>query len=141
MAINLNQNLYFYHCALKAYLTLVPNHYCDLVAKAEFKHVEPKSTMMEFKRIEPKSALKIGGIALAVFGFILGLVVSVVGVGSLGTSAGTGLPGGVAGDVVIIVELTIVYGILGAVGGYVFALVYNTAAKNIGGVVIELQEK
>ncbi len=88
--------------------------------------------MSVLKRIGVLSFAKIYGAIGAIIGFILGLVVSLVGVaaGSFG-----------AFGVFSIVILPIIYGLLMFIMGAVSAFLYNVIAKRVGGVELEFDQK
>lgn len=82
---------------------------------------------MVLKRIGAKSFAKVMLVLYGVFGIISGVVTSVASVMS-GNTLG----------IVSIVVIPFVYAILGFVGGYIVASVYNIVAGKIGGIEIDI---
>lgn len=96
------------------------------------------------KRIDPLSLAIVQG---AVFG-LLGLIPAVVvtGMTILG-AAGGGMRGGgspiavgLVGGLIMAVFAPLMYGILGFIGGFMLALVYNLCASFTGGITMEFEE-
>lgn len=101
---------------------------------------------MIIKRIDVISAGKIGGCIAAGFGLILGviffLVYSVIGVAasSLATDQGGGMGALMGGlGVLSIVAFPVMYGTFGFLGGLIQALIYNLAARFVGGLRVETE--
>ena len=90
---------------------------------------------MKIKRISPLSLAKISGILLAVFGFILGVLVA--GLTLLNSFTG-GKSQGISGYISIIV-LPFVYGALGFVMAFIQAWLFNIIAQKIGGLEIDVE--
>ena len=88
---------------------------------------------MIVKRIDPASAAKICGVIYAAIGFIIGILVALVSSTGLG-----GMLGGGFGMAAIIV-LPILYGFGAAVVAFVGALIYNVAARKVGGVQLDVE--
>jgi hypothetical protein len=99
--------------------------------------------MATLKRIEPASAMKIGAIIYAFLGLFIGIVLACISLvaGSLtrigGNPMGMGALGVGMGFGSIIVA-PIVYAIIGAIGAGLAAVVYNLAARLIGGVEVDI---
>ena len=94
--------------------------------------------MAVLKSVGPGSVFKVFGFMYAVIGLIFGALISlaaVVGMGMGGSEAGVA---GMLFGVGAIIILPIFYGILGAIGGAIGALVYNVCAKVTGGIELEL---
>jgi len=101
---------------------------------------------MIIKRIDVVSAGKIAGCIAAGFGLIVGviffLVYSVLGVAAsgLGSDHGSGIGAMMGGfGVLSIVAFPIMYGIFGFLGGLIQALIYNLAARFVGGLRVETE--
>ena len=101
--------------------------------------------MATLKRIEPGSALKIGAIIYAFIGLVIGIVAACVSLVA-GSLAGMGDSGmgisarafGFGMGVGAIIVFPIVYGIIGAIGFGIGAVVYNLAARWVGGVQVDI---
>jgi len=85
---------------------------------------------LEIKWIDPMSFAKIEGAIGATVGFVIGLFVTVFGTIFAG-------PFGAVGGIVSIIVLPIGYGLVGLVAGYLMGIVYNFAAKKIGGIKVK----
>jgi len=100
---------------------------------------------MILKRIGALSVAKICAIIYAVIGLIIGFFVSAIAL--MGTMIGSAF--GESGSPFIglffgigsIIFFPILYGVLGFLGGLISAAIYNLAAKAIGGVEMEFEEK
>ena len=89
--------------------------------------------MTTLRRIAPGSAFKIGLIAYGILGFILGAVCSMAAVAGLHAHVMFAKVG-----VFAVIFCPIVYGIIGGVGAVIAALIYNLAAKWVGGLEVEI---
>jgi hypothetical protein len=102
---------------------------------------------MTVKRIGVISAGKMYGIVGLVLGFIIGipygLIVMLVGASIFSTGRSGDAAAGGAGTIVIglalMILFPIMYGVLCFILGLIGALIYNGAAKLVGGVEIELE--
>lgn len=98
---------------------------------------------MKITRIDPMSLAKVSAVVGLIMGFIYGVIyflaMSAVGslMGILGTSAGGIMPGLGA---LALIGFPIMYAIGGFIGGLISAVVYNFAAKQVGGVNITLKK-
>ena len=92
--------------------------------------------MKTLKRISPKSLAKLMGLMYAVFGLIFGLVMMLI---ALVTSAEE--PGilGIIFGIAAPIFLTLIYGLMGWIGGYIAAWLYNLLAKRTGGIQFEFE--
>lgn len=81
------------------------------------------------KSIDPISAAKIVAVIGAIFGFVIGLIITVIGL-----FAGTGTL--IFAGIVSIVMLTLLFLIGGFIATAIAALVYNLIASKIGGVAL-----
>ena len=92
---------------------------------------------MIIKRVEPTSVAKVVGVVDAAFGLIIGVIVallsmlggSAMGGGFLGPSVGIGA----------IVIFPILYGLVGFIGAFIGAVIYNWAAGRVGGVQLDVE--
>ena len=95
--------------------------------------------MAVVKRIAPGSAFKVGLIVYGVMGLIIGLCVSLFAL--IGASIVSEAQGGVGGmffGALAVVFFPIFYGIIGGISGALGAVIYNLAAKWVGGLEIDL---
>ncbi len=88
---------------------------------------------MILKRVGIFSAAKISGIIGVVIGLVFGFATAIVG----NISELTGTTTELGWSSVIIFPL--VYGLLGFVGGAIYAFLYNQFAKLVGGIELELE--
>lgn len=92
--------------------------------------------MKTLKRISPKSLAKLMGLMYAVFGFIFGLIMMLIAlVASTEESGIMGVIFGIASPIF----LTLIYGFMGWIGGYITAWIYNLLAKRTGGIQFEFE--
>jgi hypothetical protein len=97
---------------------------------------------MTIRRINPLSCAKVGGLLYALIGLVIGALISLFAL-AIGTAAqmedeaGGALVGMLFGAGAIII-MPVFYGMLGAVGAVVSALVYNFVAGFVGGIEIEV---
>lgn len=95
---------------------------------------------MVIKRVVPMSVAKIAAIIYAVIGLLIGAFVSLFAIGgAMFMPEGEGGMFGALFGVAAIVMLPIFYGVLGFVGTFIGALIFNAAAGLVGGVEIEVQ--
>lgn len=92
--------------------------------------------MKTITRIAPGSLAKILGLAYALFGVLIGLIMAVIAL-----VAGTEESGimGILLGVAAPIFLALIYGLMGWVGGYVTGWIYNLVAKRVGGIKIEVE--
>ena len=92
--------------------------------------------MQKIRKVDVLSVAKFQAFFGAIIGLLLGLLYAALGasldaiIGSVGLGSGLGL--------IAIIAFPIFYGIVGFVGGTIFALLYNLVAKMTGGIKIEL---
>ena len=87
-------------------------------------------------KVTPKPLAKILGSIYFFFGAFVGLFILIGSLFSLGApDAGSSLMAGIAAFILI----PVAYGLMGFVGGYITAWVYNIFAKKIGGIEVEVQ--
>jgi hypothetical protein len=89
---------------------------------------------MKIKRIEPKSLAKVLGFLYAIFGFIAGIIISILALSARGENGGSPIFG-----VGAIIFVPLFYSIAGFIGGYITAWIYNFVAKRVGGIEIETE--
>ncbi len=94
--------------------------------------------MATLRSVSPISAMKVCGVLYVFVGLIIGAIFSLIGMLGMATgSSEMGMMGALFG-VGAIVILPIFYGVLGAIGGAIMALIYNVCAKVVGGLEIDL---
>lgn len=91
---------------------------------------------MKIKRITPKSLAKVLGLVYAFMGFIFGAVMTLIALVTSDSDAG-GL--GIFMGIGAVILLPIMYGIMGLIGGYITAWLYNFSAGKVGGIEIETE--
>ena len=94
--------------------------------------------MREIRKIDLMSYGKIMAAIMAIFGFVMGLVVSIAALFAGSLSTATFGFAAVFG-VLAIILLPIIYAIIGFVMGIIGAAIYNFIASKIGGVKIDLK--
>lgn len=98
---------------------------------------------MVIRRINAISAAKVQGVLGAFIGLLIGACISLVMLAFGGMAAAASDEGAAAGmmgmlfGVGSIVILPIFYGVVGFIGGLIWAALYNLAAKWTGGLEIE----
>lgn len=91
---------------------------------------------MKIKRVVPKSLAKVFALLYAIFGFIGGLFFLLVSLFAQSQSDGfSALIFGVGAPII----LPLMYGLMGWIGGYITAWIYNVVAKRVGGVDLEVE--
>jgi len=98
---------------------------------------------MVIRHIGVGSLARILGALYALWGFIFGVIVALVALAGVGMNASSDSPmppwlGGLFG-VGAIIFLPIVYGMLGAIGGALTAVMYNVVAGMVGGLSVETE--
>jgi hypothetical protein len=101
---------------------------------------------VEIEHLDVSSVVKISFLIYAVMGVVVGvvyvfivlLVGGIVGDEALGGSGVFGLAATGLG-LLLVPILALVYGLIGAIGGVILAVVYNILARTIGGVKIALK--
>ena len=99
--------------------------------------------MATLKRIGPGSALRLGAITYAFVGLVIGIIMACVSLvaGSLTGMDGSGMgmrAFGYGMGVWAIIVAPIVYGIIGGIGAGIGAVVYNLAARWVGGLEVDI---
>ena len=111
-------------------------------------------SQVKITRIGVFSLAKLQAVICAVVGLILGVIYGVIygvmmlfvgGMAIFGSRTGEsgaalgGLGLGLVGGIVMIVVMVVLYTIIGFIAGAISALVYNGAAKLLGGLEIDIQ--
>lgn len=97
--------------------------------------------MAYIRSVGPFSVMKLFAVLYGMLGFLIGALFSLVSILGFMGSAASGAEGSWAflfGTAAIIIA-PILYGIIGAVGGLIMALLYNVAAKFTGGLEVNLE--
>jgi hypothetical protein len=91
------------------------------------------------KRIDVGSAAIMGGVTTATFGLIAGLFVASFG-GLLNNPNSFGNNNNVFGGlgILAVILLPLIYGLLGLIGGAIYAALYNLFSGMVGGIKVEL---
>jgi hypothetical protein len=104
-----------------------------------------RNTMATLKRIGPGSALKLGAITYAFVGLVIGIIAACFSLvaGSLAGMGGNGMgmsarAFGFGMGVGAIIVAPIVYGIIGGIGAWIGAVVYNLVARWVGGLEVDI---
>jgi hypothetical protein len=95
---------------------------------------------LTIQRIDPGSLSKVLGVLYAILGVIGGVLFALMGamgfgIGRIPGAGGLGL--GVGFGIAAVVIFPVLYGVLGFVGGWVVASLYNWIARTFGGIVID----
>lgn len=102
------------------------------------------SSRKRLKRIDPLSLALVQGALFALFGLIPAVVVTgmtILGVAGGGMrGGGSSVAIGLVGGLIMAVLAPLMYGVLGFLGGFVLALVYNLCASFTGGITMEFDE-
>jgi hypothetical protein len=102
---------------------------------------------VEIKHLDVVSVVKVAFVLYVVVGLVVGVVYLLVallfggilghGYGAHEAWMGRTLAAGLG--VLLVPLLALLYGCLGAIGGLIFALLYNVTARTIGGVKVRLK--
>ena len=92
--------------------------------------------MKTLKRISPKSLAKLMGLMYAIFGLIFGLIMMAIAL--VASTEETGIHAVLFG-VAAPIFLTLLYGLMGWIGGYITAWIYNLLAKKTGGIQFDFE--
>jgi len=87
---------------------------------------------MVIKRIDPFSFAKIAGVAYALIGLIMALLVAL-----LGSAIGGGIMGNFG--IAAIIIFPILYGVIGFIATAICAVIYNVVAGWVGGVKLDTE--
>ncbi len=93
---------------------------------------------MIIRRIGVLSAAKMGGVLGVALGLLAGVLMflaSSLGGMAMGSQSGGGMMAGMG--LMVIIAMPILYGVLMFIGAAIQALIYNFAARFVGGVEIE----
>ena len=98
---------------------------------------------MVIRHIGVGSLARILAALYALWGFIFGVIVALIAVGGAGLSSASdsALPGWAGGlfGVGAVIFLPICYGVFGAIGGAITAVMYNFIAGMVGGLSVETE--
>jgi hypothetical protein len=94
--------------------------------------------MAVLKRIAPASAFKVGLVSYAVLGLIAGVFCGSIALAGVSFAPHAHLPFAPAIGLFAVIVCPIVYGIIGGILTVISALLYNLAAKWVGGVEVEI---
>ena len=94
--------------------------------------------MTVLKRIAPASAFKVGFVVYGLLGLFLGAVCSAIALAGLQFAPHAHMPFAGRIGVFAIIICPIVYGLLGAIGAAIGALIYNLASGWVGGLEVDI---
>lgn len=94
---------------------------------------------MVVRKIGVGSLGKIMGIIYAVFGLIVGAMLTLVSLMGASAAEGNAAMFGAIMGVGAIIIMPIIYGIMGFLAGVISALIYNVAAGWVGGIELEVE--
>ena len=106
-------------------------------------------TEMTIRRLGVLSVAKIQALLMFVIGLIIGVIYGLVfmvfgaaiaAMAQHGDGQALGGVGSVVGGLVIMILFPIFYGFMGFIGGAIGALIYNFAARVVGGIKLELED-
>ncbi len=99
--------------------------------------------MKKIKKFDPLSVMRIAAICYAALGLFEGLLVAAIFsfVGVAARDSSPGLPPFLAPffGVASIVIFPILFAVIGAIGGGLGAVIYNVAARVVGGIQVEVE--
>jgi hypothetical protein len=90
-------------------------------------------------RIGPASAFKIGLVSYGLLGLIAGVFCSLIALAGSSFVPHARMPFAGAIGVFAVILCPIVYGIIGGIAAVIGALIYNLAARWVGGLEVEIQ--
>ncbi len=94
--------------------------------------------MAVLKRIAPASAFKVGLVSYAVLGLIAGVFCGLITLAGVNFAPHAHIPFAPALGIFAVIVCPIVYGVIGGILTAISALLYNLAARWVGGVEVEL---
>lgn len=94
--------------------------------------------MAILNRISPGSAFKVGFVAYALLGFVAGVFCSVIALAGVSFAPHAHLPFSGTIGLLALVLCPLVYGIIGAIVALISVLLYNLAARWVGGLEVEI---
>lgn len=97
--------------------------------------------MKQIKKFNPLSVMKIAAICYAALGLLEGILVAVIFSVGLAGRESTGMPRFLAPlfGVFSIFVFPILFAVVGAIGGGLGAVIYNVAARFVGGIEVEVE--
>ena len=90
------------------------------------------------KRLDVMSCGVMLGVLYAILGLFVGGIFSLLALGGVAAGGGDVMAGLITG-VGAVIALPLMYGIMGFVGGIIFALLYNLCASLVGGIKFDLE--
>ena len=94
--------------------------------------------MAVLKRIDPASAFKVGLATYALVGLIAGVFCGVIALAGISPGPHARMPWAGSLGLLAVVVCPIVYGLVGGIAAVVSALIYNLAARSVGGLSVEI---
>jgi hypothetical protein len=94
--------------------------------------------MAILRRIGPASAFKVGLATYALVGLVAGVFCSAIALAGVSFGPHARMPWGGSLGLLAVVVCPIVYGLIGGIAAVVSALIYNLAARFVGGLSVEI---
>jgi hypothetical protein len=94
--------------------------------------------MAILKRIDPVSAFKVGLGTYALLGLVVGVFCGAIALAGISFGPHAQMPWAGSLGVLAVVVCPIVYGLIGGIAAVVSALLYNLAARLVGGLSVEI---
>jgi len=100
--------------------------------------LEGGTNMAVLKRIDPASAFKVGLATYAVVGLVAGVFCGAIALAGISFGPHARMPWAGSLGLLAVVVCPIVYGLIGGIAAVVSALIYNLAARFVGGLAVEI---
>jgi hypothetical protein len=94
--------------------------------------------MAVLKRIDPASAFKVGSATYALVGLIAGVFCGVIALAGISPGPHPRMPWAGSLGLLAVVVCPIMYGLIGGIAAVVSTLIYNLAARFVGGLSVEI---
>ena len=94
--------------------------------------------MAILNRIDPASAIKIGFVTYALLGLIAGAFCAAIALAGISFGLHARMPWAGSMGLLAVIVCPIIYGLIGGIAAVVTALLYNLAARFVGGLSVEL---
>ena len=94
--------------------------------------------MAVLKRIDPASAFKVGLFTYALLGLVAGVFCGAIALAGVSFGPHVRMPWAGTLGLLVVIVCPIVYGLIGSIAAVVSALLYNLAARFVGGLSVEI---
>lgn len=94
--------------------------------------------MAILKRIDPASAFKLGLVTYALLGLVAGVFCGAIALAGVSFAPHARMPWAGSLGLLAVVACPIMYGLIGGIAAVVSALLYNLAARFVGGLSMEI---